>query len=92
VADREYSATDAQPVVPYGQFGSAIKKVQVDSVGNTLTMVVNSLVPKEYDTIELSYTGSDVTGVVYKVGTTTVATLTLTYGGAGGELTKVVRS
>jgi hypothetical protein len=46
----------------------------------------------EYDNIALSYTGTNLTGVAYKTGVTTVATLTLTYGGAGGELTKVVRS
>lgn len=92
MAEREYSATDARPVVPYGISGTDIKKIRVDSAGTTMAMMVNSLVPKEYDTIELSYTGSDVTGVVYKTGSTTVATLTLTYGGAGGELTKVVRS
>ena len=90
MAEREYTAKDAQPIVNYGYDGSDIKKLRVDSAGTTMSMMVNSLVPKEYDTIELSYTGSDVTGVVYKVGTTTVATLTLTY--TAGNLTKVVRT
>ena len=40
------------------------------------------LVPEVYDYISLTYTGTDLTGVVYKTGGaggTTVATLTLTY-------------
>jgi hypothetical protein len=46
------------------------------------TKVMNSLVPEQYDYIECSYTGSDMTGVVYKVGGASgvvVATLVLTY-------------
>ena len=42
----------------------------------------SQLVPEVYDYISLSYTGSDLTGVVYKTGGaggTTVATLTMTY-------------
>lgn len=44
----------------------------------------------EYDTIDLSYTGSDLTGVVYKLGGVTTSTLTLEY--TDGNLTKVTRS
>jgi len=47
-----------------------------------------------HDYISLSYTGSNLTGVVYKEGGsggTTVATLTLTYDGSGNLLT-VARS
>ena len=43
------------------------------------------LVPETHDYIELSYTGANLTGVVYKTGGsggTTVATLTLAYTGA----------
>lgn len=43
---------------------------------------LNSLVPAKYDYIALSYTGDDLTGVVFKTGGvsgTTVSTLTLTY-------------
>ena len=90
MSKNEYDSTDVQPVVPYGHDGSALIRGRVDSAGNTMAMMVNSIVPAEFDTIELSYTGSDVTGVVYKVVTTTVATLTLTY--VAGNLTKVVRS
>lgn len=47
----------------------------------------------EHDYISLSYTGSDLTGVVYKTGGsggTTVATLTLAY--SDGNLTSVTKS
>lgn len=53
----------------------------------------NSLVPEKYDYISLSYTGSDLTGVVYKTGGsggTTVATLTLAY--SSGVLQTVTRT
>jgi hypothetical protein len=53
----------------------------------------NQLVPEEYDYIELSYTGADLTGVIYKTGGSggaTVATLVLTY--SGGELATVTRT
>lgn len=52
------------------------------------------LSPAEYDYISLSYTGSNLTGVVYKLGGasgTTVATLALTYDGSNNLLT-VTRS
>jgi len=54
---------------------------------------LNQLVPEEYDHITLSYTGSDLTGVVYRTGGaggTIVATLTLGY--VGGNLQTVARS
>jgi len=51
---------------------------------------INSFTPSVYDTVELSYTGTNLTGVVYKLGGVTVSTLTLTY--VGGDLTKVVKS
>jgi hypothetical protein len=44
----------------------------------------NQLVPEEYDYIELGYTGTNLTSVIYKQGGsggTVVATLALTYGG-----------
>lgn len=44
--------------------------------------ILSGLVPEAHDYISLSYTGSDLTGVVYKTGGsggTTVATLTLAY-------------
>lgn len=51
---------------------------------------MNNLVPSAYDKIELTYTGSDLTGVVYWSGLAVVATLTLTY--AAGRLTKVEKT
>ena len=49
-----------------------------------------SLVPKEYDTIQLAYTGDDLTEVTYKNSGVTVAVLTLQY--TSGRLTQVSRS
>ncbi len=50
----------------------------------------NGLVPEAYDEVTLSYTGADVTGVVYKLASATVATLTLGY--SGSNLTSVTRT
>ena len=44
----------------------------------------------EYDTIDLQYTGEDLTTVIYKKGTTTVCTLTLSY--TNGKLTSVTQT
>ena len=55
--------------------------------------VINSLVPLKYDYISLSYTGSNLTGVVFKTGGAggaTVSTLTLAY--TGSNLTSVTKS
>ena len=54
---------------------------------------LNKLVPKEFDHIALTYTGSNVTTVVYKTGGAggaTVATLALTY--TGSRLDTVTRT
>jgi hypothetical protein len=58
--------------------------------GRNFQEMVSGLVPEPYDEITLSYTGSDLTGVVYKSASTSVATLTLEY--SGSNLTKVTRS
>lgn len=50
----------------------------------------NQLIDVSYDEIVLGYTGSDLTSVIYKKASTTVATLTLSY--TAGNLTGVVRS
>lgn len=53
----------------------------------------SQLVPEAFDYFEASYTGSDLTGVVYKTGGpsgTVVATLALTY--SGGRLLTVTRT
>ncbi|HDK42891.1 MAG TPA: hypothetical protein ENG87_05910 [Candidatus Pacearchaeota archaeon] len=69
----------------------------VDITAQTLsrlnTIQQAQLIPKEYDYIELSYTGSNLTGVIYKTsgsGGTTVATLTLSY--TGSQLDSVART
>jgi len=57
--------------------------ISVDADGRL--NIVSGLVPEEYDYIALSYTGDNLTTVVYKTGGsggTTVATLTLAYTGA----------
>lgn len=50
----------------------------------------SSLIPCEFDEVDLSYTGDDLTQVVYKKDSVTVATLTLSY--SSGNLTNIVRS
>lgn len=63
---------------------------EVDSNRALLVSINSVLTPAKFDTIELGYTGSDVTTVTYKLATVTVATLTLTY--TSGNLTKVERT
>jgi hypothetical protein len=58
--------------------------------GNVYQEVVQGLVNQPHDQITLSYTGTDLTGVVYRLGGVIVATLTLGY--TSGNLTSVVRS
>jgi hypothetical protein len=63
-------------------------------IGNAYLLALNSLVPSQYDYISLTYTGANVTTVVYKLGGsggTTVSTLTLTYNGSD-DLTSVTKS
>jgi len=59
----------------------------------TELQVLNSLIPSKYDYISLSYTGSDLTEVVFKIGGangTVVSTLTLAY--SGGNLVSVTKT
>lgn len=58
--------------------------------GNVYQEIVQGLVNQPYDQITLSYTGTDLTGVVYRLVGVTVATLTLGY--TSGNLTSVLRS
>jgi hypothetical protein len=58
--------------------------------GSVYQEIVQGLVNQPYNEIVLSYTGTDITGVVYKLSGVTVATLTLGY--TSGNLTSVVRS
>ena len=56
-----------------------------DGMRPIAVQIQNSLVPKNYDYIGLTYTGTNVTSVVYKFGGASgdvVATLTLAYTGS----------
>ena len=79
--------------------GSATLSVTADGVeikndsGNPIPTIDGLAIP-EHDYIELSYTGTNLTGVVYKTGGsggTTVATLTLAYDGSD-NLTSITKS
>ena len=64
-----------------------------DSTYSIAVSAFNSLVPASYDYISLTYTGDNLTGVVYKTGGsggTTIATLTLAY--SGSTLTTVTKT
>lgn len=64
-----------------------------DSTYSIAVSAFNSLVPASYNYISLSYTGDNLTGVVYKTGGsggTTIATLTLAY--SGSTLTTVTKT
>lgn len=71
-------------------FGQVLKEV-FDGTSSSLRVLDSSnLIPNEYDTIQLSYSGGNLTEVVYKLNGLTVATLDLTY--SGSNLIEVVRS
>lgn len=71
------------------QIGQAVRKfVAVDVNG-----LPSGMVTENYDYIEMSYTGDDLTSVVFKRGGASgvvVATLTLTY--SGGKLVSVEKT
>lgn len=71
-------------------FPQVIKSVYDDTEEALKFSNISGLVPESYDELTLSYSGSDLIGVVYKKDTVTVATLTLAY--TAGNLTSVVRS
>jgi hypothetical protein len=91
------------------EYVTAVKPLPVNVQGATLSLDANGVEIKNdagnpiptidgleipaHDYIALSYTGENLTGVVYKdggAGGTTVATLTLVY--AGSQLTSVTKS
>jgi len=74
----------------YGHDATNYQALLTDANGVLFVNCLSPLAPSNYDTIDLSYTGSDLTGVVYKMGVTTISTLTLTY--SSGKLTKVEKS
>ena len=90
MAKNEYPCTDVQPVLIYGYDGALIRRIHTNVSGEPYVAIINGIVTVEHDEIVLSYTGENVTGVVYKLATATVATLTLTY--TAGNLTRVVRT
>jgi len=61
----------------------------VDSAGNQIPLA-SGLVPEAYDEINISYSGDDISTVIYKNGGVTVATLTLSY--LAGKLTTIVKT
>ena len=90
-------ATEANPLPV--NIGSATLSVTADGVeikndsGNPIPTIQGLEIPA-HDYIALSYTGANLTGVVYKdggSGGTTVATLTLAYDGSS-NLTSVTKS
>jgi len=63
--------------------GTTWYPVRVDSDGRL--DIITGIIPEAYDYVSLSYTGSNLTGAVYKTGGaggSTVATLALTYDGS----------
>lgn len=65
----------------------------VDNLPAVRTFSINQLVPNEFDSIKLAYSGGDLTTVTYYVGGTSgtaVATLTLSY--SGGDLVAIEKS
>lgn len=75
--------------------GSATLSVTADGVeikndaGNPIPTIQGLEIPA-HDNIQLTYTGENLTGVAYRVGSTTVATLTLAY--TGTRLDSVTKS
>jgi hypothetical protein len=57
---------------------------------NVYQEIVSGIANQPHNEMVLSYTGTNLTGVVYKLAGSTVATLTLGY--TGTQLTSVVRS
>lgn len=63
---------------------------QPDGSQRQVVAINNGFLPPKYDQIELGYTGANLTSVIYKLSSVTVATLALSYTGA--DLTGVVKS
>jgi len=77
--------------MPYGWTGTAAVAIKTNSAGE---LMMSSLIPEKYDYLSFSYTGSNLTGIVFKTGGaggTTVATLTLGYDGSN-NLTSIART
>lgn len=86
VHKKVFSAPDAAPVVLYAK-----NDANSEHAFPVLQGAFNpGFAIPEYDEIVLSYTGSDLTGVVYKLATVVVCTLTLSY--TSGNLTGVAKT
>ena len=88
---RTVSTTDPLPVDIQGatlSLDAAGVEIKNDS-GNPIPTIHGLSIP-EHDNIQLTYTGDNLTGVAYRVGGTTVATLTLAY--TGSRLDSVTKS
>jgi hypothetical protein len=84
-----FSSVDAAPQVLFAkrdEDSQIAHPVLADSAGR---LIISSLVPKEYDSIELSPANQPTT-ILYKLAGLTVATLTLTY--SGSDISSVVRT
>ena len=66
------------------KFGKADDKTAVN------IRQLGSFAPPDYDEALLSYTGNNLTGVVYKLETVTVRTVVLEY--TGNQLTRITKS
>jgi len=74
-------------------FGTSDLTITESTIKNVKSINMAQLIPKIYDYVALSYTGSNLTGVVYKTGGSggaTVATLTLAY--TGSQLDSITRT
>lgn len=81
--DKQYVTDGADPAV----------KLTVNSDGSINVRSLGSLVPETKDYVGLTYTGDNITTIVYKTGGstgTTVATLTLAY--SGDNLVSITRT
>jgi hypothetical protein len=65
-------------------------EVEITNDSGSPLPIVQGLQIPAHDEVELSYTGDNLTGVVYKESSVTVATLTLSY--SGSTLTSIVKS
>jgi hypothetical protein len=68
--------------LPTGAATSANQTTIINSLN-----AINSFTPSTYDSITLSYTGSNLTGVVFKLAAVTISTLTLAYDGSDNLIT-----
>lgn len=84
----ELNGVHAKRVLAAGYDGTNLQDLKVATDGS-LFMNSGMNIP-EHDEVVLGYTGSNLTNVVYKLATVTVATLTLSYTGA--NLTGVVKT